>query len=53
MFVLAETLGRTVTELESTMDYDEFLAWAAFFELREQERENERKKGSGGKRKKG
>ncbi len=30
-FRLAETLGRTVAELEATMTYPEFLEWMAYF----------------------
>ena len=32
-FRLAETLGRTVAELEQTLAYPEFLEWIAYFRL--------------------
>jgi hypothetical protein len=43
LFLLAETLGRTVNELLDQMSVEEFAEWSAFFRWK-----NEQKKGGGG-----
>jgi hypothetical protein len=49
LFLLAETLGRTVNELVDQMSVGEFAEWSAFFRWKaEQQRQQEKKKGGGG-----
>lgn len=49
MFLLAETLGRTVNELVDQLSIDEFVEWAAYFRLKnEQQRQRDKKGGGGG-----
>jgi len=44
LFLLAETLGRTVNELVDQMSVDEFNEWAAYFKWRN---EQQRRGGDG------
>ncbi len=42
MFFLAETLGRTVGELEATMSAAEFMEWSAWLKVKADEQEKAR-----------
>ena len=48
MFLLAETLGRTVNELVDQMSVDEFAEWSAYFQWKNEQQRAQEKKGGGG-----